>query len=105
MSQKTNILYIGRNAEITTVVVRLLNNNEDWFGMGTTLDNEAQELFMQHPFDIVLLGNGITKDEDLQLRAFFTNHNPAIKIVQHYGGGSGLLKSEILIALEKKANL
>ena len=105
MPQKTNILYIGRNAEITTVVVRLLNNNEDWFGMGTTLDNEAQELFMQHPFDIVLLGNGITKDEDLQLRAFFTNHNPAIKIVQHYGGGSGLLKSEILIALEKKANL
>ena len=105
MSQKTNILYIGRYAEITTVVVRLLNNNEDWFGMGTTLDAEAQELFIQHPFDIVLLGNGIIKDEDLQLRAFFTNHNPAIKIVQHYGGGSGLLKSEILIALGKKANL
>ncbi|KGO85247.1 hypothetical protein Q765_17290 [Flavobacterium rivuli WB 3.3-2 = DSM 21788] len=105
MSQKTNILYIGRNAEITTVVVRLLNNNEDWFGMGTTLDNEAQKLFMQHPFDIVLLGNGITKDEDLQLRAFFTKQNPAIKIVQHYGGGSGLLKSEILIALGNLNNL
>ena len=93
MSQKTNILYIGRNAEITTVVVRLLNNNEDWFGMGTTQDAEAQELFTQHPFDIVLLGNGITEDEDRQLRAFFKSQNPVVKIVQHYGGGSGLLKS------------
>lgn len=105
MSQKVNILYIGRHPEITATVVRLLNNNEDWFGMGTTQDSEAQLLFTQHPFNIVLLGNGITKEEDLQLRMFFTAQNPAIKIVQHYGGGSGLLKSEILIALDSTANL
>ena len=105
MSQKTNILYIGRNTEITTVVVRLLNNNEDWFGMGTTKDTEAKELFTKHAFDIVLLGNGITREEDLQLRTYFTSQNPAIKIVQHYGGGSGLLKSEILIALGSNTTL
>jgi len=105
MSQKVNILYIGRHAEITTVVKRLLNNNEDWLGICTTTDAEAKELFLQHEFDIVLLGNGITKDEDHQLREYFTSHNPAIKIVQHYGGGSGLLKSEILMALNKKADL
>jgi len=105
MSKKTNILYIGRNAEITTVVTRLLNNNEEWFGLGTTLDAEAKELFLQHKFDIVLLGNGITKDEEVQLRAFFKGENPAIKIVQHYGGGSGLLKSEILIALGRQDDL
>ncbi|MFM2368728.1 MAG: hypothetical protein RL619_1028 [Bacteroidota bacterium] len=30
--------------------------------------------------------------------------NPNIIVVQHYGGGSGLLKSEILVALESDKN-
>jgi len=99
MSDKINILYIGRHPEITPTVLRLINNNPDWNGIGTLYDDEACELFKQHDCAIVLLGNGISDEEELQLRQFFTAHNPAIKIVQHYGGGSGLLASEILIAL------
>jgi hypothetical protein len=105
MSQKVKILYIGRHPEITTVMVRLLNNNEDWFGMGTTIDAEAMEWFAGHSFDLVLLGNGITNEEENKLRSFFNSQDPDIKIVQHYGGGSGLLKSEILMALSYKPDL
>lgn len=99
MSHKINILYIGRHAEITEVVIRVINKNEAWHGMGTTQDNEAKALFMAHRFDIVLLGNGISESEELELRSFFTQHGPSVKIVQHYGGGSGLLNSEIWMAL------
>lgn len=102
MERKVNILYIGRHPEITTTVTRLINNEtEGWMGTGTTTDTEAKALFTANSFDIVLLGNGITDSEEQQLRAFFCAHKPAIKIVQHYGGGSGLLKSEILIALSE----
>ena len=99
MSQKINILYIGRHTEITETVVRLINNNPDWTGTGTGSDSHAMELFLNNKFDLVLLGCGIEESEELELRAFFTLNNPSVKIVQHYGGGSGLLVSEILIAL------
>jgi len=103
MAQKINILYIGRHPEITPTVLRLLNNNPDWNGIATLHDNEACELFTQHNFEIVLLGNGINKTEEAQLRTFFTTHNPSTKIVQHYGGGSGLLTNEIEMALQHKS--
>lgn len=99
MTGKINILYIGRHPEITETVNRLLNNNDEWHGLCTTLDDEAQALFKAHNISIVLLGNGISKEEESELRSFFEEHNPAAKIVQHYGGGSGLLKSEIYMAL------
>ena len=99
MSDKINILYIGKNAEIMQTVVRLINNNENWNGTGTTEYNEAKELYIKQPFNIVLLGCGIDEENELLLREFFTLHNPAAKIVQHYGGGSGLLYNEITIVL------
>lgn len=93
------ILYIGRHKEILDTVVRLLNANEEWFGIGAETDEEAFELFTRYDFRLVLLGCGIETQSEEKLRAFFLNQNPDIKIVQHYGGGSGLLKNEILIAL------
>ncbi|MXN90618.1 hypothetical protein GR160_05220 [Flavobacterium sp. Sd200] len=99
MQQKINIMYIGTHAEIMQTVVRLINKNENWNGTGTTLYSEAKELFIKLPIDIILLGCGIDEDEEMQLRDFFKLHKPSIKIVQHYGGGSGLLYNEIAIAL------
>lgn len=99
MSQKINILYIGKHVEIMQTVVRLINNNENWAGTGTTDYTEARELFAGNAFDVVLLGCGIDEEDELLLRAFFTQHNPAAKVVQHYGGGSGLLYNEIAIVL------
>lgn len=95
-----NILYIGRHPEILGTVVRLINNNEDWFGAGAETDVDAMELFKRIHFHIVLLGCGIEPESEEKLRAFFKNTNPNCVIVQHYGGGSGLLTNEILMALE-----
>lgn len=99
-----NILYIGRHPEILETVIRLINANENWIGIGVMNDEEAKEIFLKKNFSIVLLGSGIQEESEADLSAFFKNKNPNISIVQHYGGGSGLLKSEILLALENNKN-
>jgi hypothetical protein len=99
-----NILYIGRHVEILAIVIRLINSNENWNGVGVMNDDEAKETFCQKEFSLVLLGSGIQEESEAELCAFFKNKNPNISIVQHYGGGSGLLKSEILVALENIKN-
>jgi hypothetical protein len=99
MMETKNILYIGRHAEILAIVVRLINSNENWNGVGVMNDEEAKEIFLTKDFSLVLLGSGIQEESEAELCAFFKNKNPNIVIVQHYGGGSGLLKSEISVAL------
>jgi len=99
-----HILYIGRHLEILETVIRLINANEKWNGVGVTNDEEAKEIFLRKDFSLILLGSGIQEESEAELCIFFRNQNPNISIVQHYGGGSGLLKSEILVALENIKN-
>ena len=96
---KTEILVVGRNEEILQTVIRLINNNPQWHGIGVCTDEEAIEKFHQRRFDIVLLTNGIAAREEKKLKKIFTHQDKNIIIIQHYGGGSGLLSNEILEAL------
>lgn len=97
---KIQILVIGRETDILQTVLRLINKNDNWNATGTGEDETAIELFHQHPYDLVLLGGGIEADSEIKLRKIFTLQNPDIKIIQHWGGGSGLLENEIRAALE-----
>jgi hypothetical protein len=92
---KLQILTIGRHPEILQTVVRLVNNNPDWNCTGVMTDEEAIAAFTAHRFDLVLLGGGIEKPSEEKLCATFKAHHPDIIIIQHYGGGSGLLVAEI----------
>lgn len=96
------ILYIGKHKEILDTVVRLLNANDEWFGIGAETDEEALELFSTYDFALVLLGCGIEEESEQLLITAFQNQKPDIVIIQHYGGGSGLLKNEITLALQGK---
>jgi len=96
---KVEILVIGRHPEILQTVLRLVNNNPDWHATGAGTDEEAMTAFNKHAFRLVLLGGGIEKSSEDRLCAAFRNLNADIIIVQHYGGGSGLLSAEIYQAL------
>jgi hypothetical protein len=98
---KKQILYFGKNLDILPVVVRLINQNEQWNGIGTSSENELKSLFLDINFDLVLLGPCIEEENEREIRSFLVNHNPNIAIVQHYGGGSGLLSAEIWAVLGK----
>ena len=98
---KTQILVIGRHEEILNTLLRLINKNEQWTACGTTSDKEATRLFDSNDFDIVLLSNGISENCEENICSYFRDKKPFIKIIQHYGGGSGLLSNEILHSLNK----
>ena len=96
-----NILAIGRNAEVMQVLERLLNAPEKWSGTGVTTEDEAIAEINAKPYHLVLLCAGMTNDEEQQLKERLLQVNPAIIFIRHQGGGSGLLNSEIMAALDK----
>jgi len=99
MQNTLQVLVIGRHAEIMETVLRLLNSTPDWEAVGALEDEQAIEVFQQRRFDLVLIGGGVNSESEAKLRAIFTFQNPLIRIVQHFGGGSGLLFAEIRAAL------
>ena len=103
MNMRTEILIIGRDESILQTVVRLVNNDPEWVGTGAATDEDAIEKFHHHHFDVVLLTNGIGDEEEKKLRKIFTHQDAGIIIIQHYGGGSGLLQNEIREALGKRS--
>ena len=100
--RKIEILVIGRHPQIMETVLRLINQNENWDAVGSLTDEEAIEKFHQHSFQLVLLSNGIEEASERKLRSLFSFQDPELIIIQHYGGGSGLLSNEIMEALDKK---
>jgi|SRR5579863_1445980 len=96
---KAQILVIGRNEQILGTVERLINNNPNWHATPCLTDDVAIEACKQQRFDLVLLGGGIDDVSDAFLRETIGKLHPGIKIIQHYGGGSGLLATEINMAL------
>ncbi|MBC6111482.1 hypothetical protein ACFOG5_23100 [Pedobacter fastidiosus] len=96
---QTTILYIGRDTEITIVMNRLLNARPEWKGICVCTDEEGISICKEQEIDLILLGNGINQEEETQLRNKLLALRPKVKIIQHYGGGSGLLYGEIMTAL------
>ncbi len=98
---EAHILVIGRHPEIMDVILRLINGENGWHATGALTNEKALELFNDNNFDLVLIGGGVDEESLNDLANHFKNKNPAIKIVKHYGGGSGLLFNEIQEALNK----
>jgi hypothetical protein len=98
---KKLILVLGRHPEIVATVLRLINATDQWEAQGCIHDREAIQVFDQVDFDMVLLGSGISPASEAILCGYFRDKKPGIKIIQHYGGGSGLLFNEIVQALQE----
>ena len=94
------ILVIGRNEQILNTVERLINNNPKWQATACLTDEEAIKACDKQPFDLVLIGGGVDEASEAQLRKAVNERYPGTRVIQHYGGGSGLLATEINMALE-----
>jgi hypothetical protein len=96
-----NILVIGKDPEILKVVLRLLNEYKqaDYHAVGSTNPDQARSLFTDIDIDLVLITNGIDPTLDASLREEFLTRRPGVRILQHFGGGSGLLFGEIAEAM------
>jgi DNA-binding NtrC family response regulator len=96
---KVKILVVCANTDILKVILRLTNANENWEAIGTSSFQEAIDALPSDKFDLLLIGSGLTEAEEQALIAYVKSDMPDVRIIQHYGGGSGLLSAEIYQAL------
>ncbi|MCD0490549.1 hypothetical protein LPB86_20080 [Pedobacter sp. MC2016-14] len=96
---KKEILVVGTHEHILKVILRLINANELWQATGCTDATAALELVEEKDFDLVLIGAGLTEEEENLLIKKLKELQPPRPCVKHYGGGSGLLFAEIYGAL------
>lgn len=98
-------LLLGKNEAILTILLRLVNADENWNGVSFNNEKDAQEYFLSHKIDIVLLSSGIEDHVEKEFTSFCLKTQPDVEVIEHFGGGSGLLKSEILHRLHLKGKL
>lgn len=99
--EKKQILVLANHQEILETIIRLINKNEEWFGVGANSYEEAVTAFQGNEFDLVLLGVGMDDEIERRILEICKAADPGIVCIRHYGGGSGLLYSEIRHALGK----
>ena len=88
-------LILGKNEPILEILLRLVNAYENWNAVGFSDENTAQEYFLNNKIDIVLLSSGIEDHVEKEFTSFCLEQQPDVEVIEHFGGGSGLLKSEI----------
>lgn len=102
--EKVNILVVCTQPELLKILLRLINGNTDWQAFGAASEEQAHEVFAGQPCQLVLLGSGTDTLTENRLKPAFSKINPQVKFIQHYGGGSGLLYTEIYEALRSTSN-
>ncbi|WET01878.1 hypothetical protein [Flavobacterium sp. YJ01] len=98
-------LLLGKNEAILAILLRLVNADENWNAVAFNNEKEAQNYFENNKIDIVLLSSGIEDHIEKEFTSFCIKNQPDVEVIEHFGGGSGLLKSEILHRLHLKGKL
>lgn len=90
---------VGKNEAIVELLTRLVNKYPELMAQGTCLLEEIPSLCHSNTFDVLLLSSGLSLDQENQISNTMTQLNPKLKTIEHFGGGSGLLLSELNQAL------
>jgi hypothetical protein len=90
-----HFLVIGKNQEILDVLKRVIENNKGWTADVQTDENFCYEYIQQNKVDIVLLSSGLEDEFEKEIKIFCNGLDKEVKVIDHYGGGSGLLKNEV----------
>jgi len=93
--EKFTILVVAAHPDIRATILRLINAEPEWSGTGCPAAEEAKEIFRQQSFDMALIGAGLEEEAEAERCRTISSLHPGVKIVKHYGGGSGLLRAEI----------
>lgn len=97
--QNTQFLVLGKNEEILSTLKRLIENTDNWQAMLINNESQVDDYIANNPVDIILLSSGLdeTFEQEIKVNPIVVEKN--IAIIEHFGGGSGLLKNEIYAAL------
>lgn len=101
MKKNLKFLVCGLNDEILAVLKRLLEK-EQWEATIVKEEDYALRLLSEERFDILFLSSGLEQKTEEHLKAVAKNFN--VKVIEHYGGGSGLLKTEVYELFPEEQN-
>lgn len=90
-----NFLVLGKNKEILEVLKRLIENNEGWNAEILFDEDASYEYLKTNNVDILLLSSGLDLEYEQEIKKYTLSLDKDIKVIDHYGGGSGLLKNEV----------
>ena len=93
------ILSFVTNPEILPVLDRVVNKQEGWTGRRASSLAAAEAVLHREPIDVILLGAGTGAAERESLTVTIANSGQNTIIIDHYGGGSGLLYAEVMEAV------
>ena len=83
-----NVVILGGNKDIVDLLVRLIANYPEFSASGF---QQAQEVLAPGiPMDVLLLSSGVSAADEALVRSAVS-----VPIIQHFGGGSGLLRAEL----------
>jgi DNA-binding NtrC family response regulator len=99
--EKKEILIVCTHDEILKTIVRLVDSNSSLRGIGANTLEQALTLFKSSNFQLVLIGAGLRQEEEEELIQNLNRSSRKVPVVHHFGGGSGLLFTEIFQALGK----
>ncbi|CAH0187104.1 MULTISPECIES: hypothetical protein [unclassified Chryseobacterium] len=90
-----HFLIIGKNQEILDVLQRIIGNNDGWTAEIQSDENASYDYITENKVDIVLLSSGLSDNFEKEIKIFCAYLDKDVKVIDHYGGGSGLLKNEV----------
>ena len=90
-----NVLILSVDVEIAHVIHRLVNGYKGFKGKTINSLDQLLPAIHESAFDILLLGAGFTTAQETEIKAIASHHAPGLKVIEHFGGGSGLLLEEL----------
>lgn len=93
--ESLQFLVIGKNQEILDTLKRIIENNEGWSAEIQSDETICPDYIKENQVDIVLLSSGLEEKFENDIKVFCQNLDKDVKVIDHYGGGSGLLKNEV----------
>ncbi|WP_300670841.1 hypothetical protein [Soonwooa sp.] len=92
-------LVVGKNDEILATLKRLIENTDNWQAQLISDESQVDNYITNNPVDIILLSSGLDEafEQEIKVNPIVLEKN--IAVIEHFGGGSGLLKNEIYAAL------
>lgn len=96
------ILVVCAHPTVLETLLRVMRGKFSWQVEGCVSSSEASDWLQKEHFDLLLVGSGLSEIDENDLEQRLKRMSPGTSLIWHYGGGSGLLLSEIQAALDAR---
>ena len=96
---KKKILVAGKNDQVTGAVIRTLATYPEFSADSVNTASKVEKQLDSEKWDVLLICGGFTPQEEEGFYELKKEKFPELILIEHYGGGSGLIYAELKQAL------